>query len=90
MGTEVSEKTTVSNFRVLGYSIDNPQTSLMNCTVNVASKINSSIFIKLGMYEYIMAAELTSTAFFIRLNPTHICLYVYLLSLLGNGSAKRY
>jgi hypothetical protein len=38
---------------------------------------------------YIMALEPISTAYFI--NPSHwsVCLYVYSLSLLGNGSVKK-
>jgi hypothetical protein len=44
------------------------------------------IFMKLGMY--IMASEPVSTAYFI--NPSHqsVSVYVFLLSLLGNGSVK--
>jgi hypothetical protein len=58
--------------------------------VCVSSPINcwmpETIFVKLGMY--IMAPEPIWTAFFI--NPSHqsVCLYVYPLSLLGDGSVR--
>jgi hypothetical protein len=44
------------------------------------------IFMKLGMY--IMVPESISTEYFV--NPSHqtVCLYVYPLPLLGNGSVK--
>jgi hypothetical protein len=46
------------------------------------------IFIKLGMY--IMALEPISTVYFINSSHQSVCLYVYPLSFLGNGSVKRF
>jgi hypothetical protein len=50
--------------------------------------MSEPVFMKLGMYEYIIAPEPISTAYFI--NPSHqsTCLYVYPPSLLGNDSVN--
>jgi hypothetical protein len=44
------------------------------------------VFMKLGMY--IMEPEPISTAYFLISSHQSLCLYVYPLSLLGNGSVK--
>jgi hypothetical protein len=44
------------------------------------------IFMKPGMY--IISSEPISTAPFLNPSSQFVCLYVYLLSLLGNGSVK--
>jgi hypothetical protein len=48
--------------------------------------IPEPILMKIGMY--IMATEPVSTAYFINLSYQSMCLYVYPLLLLGNGSVN--
>jgi hypothetical protein len=45
------------------------------------------VFMKVAMY--IMALQSISTAYFINPSRQPVCLYVYPLSLLGNGSIKK-
>jgi hypothetical protein len=64
------------------------QSSCCLCIRHINLRMPEPIIMKLGIY--IMTPEPISTAYFI--NPSHqsVCLYMYPLSLLGNGSVKRY